>query len=290
MTIGITGAGGQLGGALVRHALARVPASGIVAITRNTGKLEAFAQKGVQVRSGDFSDPPGLPAAFAGIDRLVIVPTADLQPGVRFRQHAAAIEGAVAADVGHITYISTVSPRPDPKNLLFDSHFATEQALIRSGVTWTLLRMSVYTDTLLDAAKRAMASGSYTAVPGAPAAYVTRDDIAAAAAGILATSGHDGITYHATGPVSIGQPEIAAAIAKAAGRPIAFMETTEAQQRAGMAAAGLPPALVDIFAGFQAALRAGAFDLVTGDVERLAGKRAESAANYLQRMLASGGA
>ena len=75
--------------------------------------------------------------------------------------------------------------------------------------------MNVYMDTLVDAAKRAIAAGSYAAVPGAPAAYVVRDDVAAAAAGILATSGHEGITYHATGPASIGQPEIAAAIAKA---------------------------------------------------------------------------
>lgn len=142
-------------------------------------------------------------------------------------------------------------------------------------------------ETLLDGAKRAIESGSYAAVPGAPAAYVVRDDIAAAAAGILATSGHDGITYHATGPVSVGQPEIAAIIAKIAGKPVAFTEMPAAQQRAGLAAAGLPGFLVDTIAGFQAALRDGAFDLVTGDVERLSGKRAESPAEFLGRMLAS---
>lgn len=287
MTIGITGAGGHLGTSLVRHALARVPASSIVAITRTPAKLEALSKQGVQVRAGDFNDPSGLCAAFAGIERMVIIPTGDLQPGVRTKQQIGAIQAAVAAGVRHVTYISTVSARPDPKNVLFDSHFATEQALIGSGAAWTILRMSVYTDTLLDTAKRAIESGSYAAVPGAPAAYVVRDDIAAAAAGILATSGHDGITYHATGPLSVSQPEIAAAISKAAGKSVAFSAITEAQQRAGLEAAGLPPFLVDTFAGFQAALRAGAFDLVTGDVERLSGKRAESPAEYLTRMFAS---
>lgn len=287
MTIGITGAGGQLGAALVRHALTRVPASGIVAITRTPGKLDSFSQQGVQVRAGDFNAPGALAAAFAGVERLVIIPTADLQPGVRLRQHTAAIQAAVASGVRHVMYISTVSPRPDPNNELLDSHFATEQALIRSGAEWTILRMSVYTETLLDAAKRAIASGSYPAVPGAPAAYVVREDIAAAAAGILATSGHAGITYHATGPVSITQPEIAEVIARASGKPVAFTAITEAQQRAGLEAAGLPPALVNIFGGFQAALRAGAFDLVTNDVERLSGKRAQSPAEFLTRGLAS---
>lgn len=287
MTIGITGASGHLGTSLVWHALSRVEASSIVAVTRTPGKPQAFSGQGVQIRAGDFSNPSGLPAAFAGIERLVIIPTGDLTPGVRSNQHTAAIRAAVSAGVRHITYISTVSARPDPKNILFDSHFATEQALIGSGAAWTILRMSCYAETLVDAAKRAIEAGSYSAVPGAPAAYVVRDDIAAAAAGILTTSGHDGITYHATGPVSVSQPEIAAAIAKAAGKPIPFSPIAEAQQRAGLEAAGLPPFLVDTFFGFQAALRAGAFDLVTGDVERLSGKRAESPAEFLTRMLAS---
>lgn len=285
MTIGITGAGGQLGTALVRHTLSRVPANSIVAITRNPDKLETFSRQGVQVRAGDFNEPSGLAAAFKGIERLILIPTGDLQPGVRLRQHTAAVKAAVAGGVRHLIYISTVSARPDPKNELFDSHFATEQALITSGAAWTLLRMSVYMETLLDPAKRALASGSYAAVPGAPAAYVLRDDIAAAAAGILATSGHEGITYHATGPVSVSQPEIAKAIAEAGGRPVRFAEMTAAQQRAGLEAAGLPGPLVDLLFGFQAALRAGAFDLVTGDVERLSGKRAQSPAEFFTRAL-----
>jgi NAD(P)H dehydrogenase (quinone) len=287
MKIGITGAGGQLGKGLVRHALAKSDAPQIVAITRSPEKLSEFAQQGVQVVAGDFNQPSQLAAGLKGVERLVIIPTADMQPGARIRQHTSAIEAAVASGVRHIVYISTVSPRPDPNNELFASHFATEQALIRSGAAWTILRMSVYTETLLNGVKQAVGSGSYAAVPGAPAAYVVRDDIAAAAAGILTTGGHEGITYHATGPVSINQEHVAKAISHAAGKPIAFVEMTEAQQRAGLEAAGLPAPLVNIFGGFQAALRAGAFDLVAGDVARLSGKPAESPAEFLARTIGS---
>ncbi len=287
MKIGITGAGGQLGAALVKHALARIPASDLIAITRDPGKLESVSRQGVEVRAGDFSQPSGLAAAFHGIERLLIIPTSDLQPGARKRQHTAAIQAAVAAGVRHLIYISTVGGRPDPNNELFDSHFATDLALIESGVPWTILRMSVYMETLLDAAQRAIESGTHSAVPGAPAAYVVRDDIAAAAAGILATGGHEGMTYHATGPVSVSQAEIADAIAKGSGKPIRFVELTEAQQRAGLEAAGLPPSLVNLFAGFQAALRRGAFDLVTGDVGRLAGRPAESPLAFFSRTVGS---
>lgn len=285
MKIGITGAGGQLGAALVRHTLSRVPASSIVVITRDPGKLEQFSHQGIDVRAGDFNQPSGLAAAFQGVERLVIIPTGDLQPGVRRKQQTDAIQAAVASGVRHVMYISTVSPRPDPNNELLDSHFATEQALIGSAAAWTILRMSVYTEALLNGAKQAIEKGAYSAVPGAPAAYVVRDDLAATAAGILATSGHAGITYHATGPQSVSQEEIAEALSQAAGKKIAFTALTEAQHRAGLEAAGLPPFVVNIIAGFQAALRAGAFDLISGDVERLGGKPPESPAEFFARTL-----
>lgn len=285
MKIGITGASGHLGTAIARYALARTSAANIVAITRNPGKLEQLSQQGVEVRAGDFTKPAGLAEAFRGIERLVIIPTTELQPGVRIQHHKAAIEAAAASGVRHAMYISTVSPRPDPNNSLFDSHFATEQALIGSGIDWTILRMSVYADTLVDPAKRAAASGSYAAVPGSPAAYVTRDDLAATAAGILCTPGHVGITYHATGPVSVTQSELAEAMAQAAGKPISFQALSEEQQRAGLEAAGLPPFVVNTILSFHAILRAGAFDLVTGDVERLSGKAAESSLQFLTRAM-----
>ena len=288
MKIGITGASGQLGTALLRYTLARTAGSNVVAITRDPKKLDAFSSQGVDARAGDFSQPTGLAPAFHGVERLVIIPTTDLAPGVRIRQHSDAIDQAVSAGVKHIIYISTVSPRPDPDNTLFDSHFRTEQELIASAPAWTILRMSIYADTLLDAAKRAIAAGKYSAVPGSPAAYVTRDDIAATAAGILSTPGHAGITYHATGPVSIGQPEVAEAISKASGKPIAFDTMTETQQREGLEAAGLPPFVVSTVFGFQAGLRAGAFDLVSGDVQRLSGRPATSPLEFLTRALKAG--
>lgn len=287
MKLGITGASGQMGTALVRHALARTAASNLVAITRNPAKLEEFTKQGGEARTGDFSKPESLADAFQGIDRLVIIPTGDLAPGVRVAQHHAAIDAAVKAGVKHIVYVSTVSPRPDANNVLLDSHWATEQKLVNSGVSWTLLRMGVYMDSLGDAAKRAVASGTYSAVPGAPAAYVTRDDIAAAAAGLLTSEGHVGITYHATGLESLTPSQVAQAIANASGKSIVFAEMTADEQKAGLESMGLPGFLVNGIVGFHVAIRAGAFDLVTGDVGRLAGKPAEALESFLKRTLAS---
>jgi NAD(P)H dehydrogenase (quinone) len=57
-----------------------------------------------------------------------------------------------------------------------------------------------------------------------------------------------------------------------AGRQLAFRVITEEQLRAGLTQAGLPAGAVNIVVGIQESFAAGAFDIVTGDVERLGGR------------------
>jgi NAD(P)H dehydrogenase (quinone) len=164
-----------------------------------------------------------------------------------------------------------------------ETHFATEQALITSGARWTLLRMSIYAEMLLDGARRALSTHPYAALPGAPAAYIVRDDLAAAAAGLLTTNGHEGVTYHATGPESLTAAQIADIIAQVSETNVRFSPITVAQLESGLNSAGLPPAIVNAISRFQQALQAGAFDVVTGDIGRLCGYGAESVEEFLSR-------
>jgi NAD(P)H dehydrogenase (quinone) len=69
---------------------------------------------------------------------------------------------------------------------------------------------------------------------------------------------------------------------------VRFVALSEEQARAGLTAAGLPPPLVDVLSRFQRAMRDGAFDLVTGDIERLTGRQATPATAYLARALSNG--
>ncbi|HEY9462340.1 MAG TPA: NAD(P)H-binding protein [Vicinamibacterales bacterium] len=284
MTCGITGASGHLGSGILRYCLDRVAAGELVAVTRQPAKMAAVAARGVEVREGDF-DKPGLEQAFRGIDRLLIIPGSDLMPDVRPRQHRAAVAAAVAAGVRHIVYVSSVGARPGPPDGILETHWATEQAVIQSGVPWTLIRMNIYADFLANHVKSALSTGVYAAPAGAPYAYVVRDDLAAAAAAVLTTSGHEGVTYHATGPVSVTHAEVAAAVSRAAGKPVQFSPLTLEQWQAGLVTARLPPALVDVLTRSQRAGSAGAFDLVTGDIGRLTGRRSQSALEFVSTVL-----
>jgi NAD(P)H dehydrogenase (quinone) len=290
MRIGVTGASGQLGMGVVQHLLSLTPASDIVAITRSPEKLAAFSSQGVDVRPGDFNDPAGLENALSGIERLLVIPGSDLTPNVRPAQHGKAIRSAISAGVDHIIYVSSLGARPGPADGILETHFVTEQALITSGATWTLLRMSIYAEMLLDSAKQALANHIYPALRGAPAAYIVRDDLAAAAAGLISTNGHEGLTYHATGPDSLTAGEIADIIAKVGQTPVQFSAITAAQLESSLSGFGLPPAIVTAISRFQQALQAGAFDMVTGDVERLSGRRPRSVEEFLNQNLAKGAA
>jgi uncharacterized protein YbjT (DUF2867 family) len=54
---------------------------------------------------------------------------------------------------------------------LLETHFVTEQAVIASGLPWTLIRMNIYADSQLDALRHAVASGVHAATDGAPYAF-----------------------------------------------------------------------------------------------------------------------
>ena len=109
--------------------------------------------------------------------------------------------------------------------------------------------------------------------------------MAAAAAGILTTEGHDGAIYNATGPASLSGEERAAAIAAIAGRPVNFAILPEEQLRGGMAQMGLPDAVVDTVISIQRNFAEGAFDIVTGDVERLSGRAPRPLGDVLENLL-----
>jgi NAD(P)H dehydrogenase (quinone) len=281
MTIGITGAGGQLGGSVLNELLARGAKPGeIVAITRTPDKLSAVAAKGVTVRAGDFDAPAGLAAAFKGIDKLLIIPTSELQPGKRTPQHKAAIAAAKTAAVKHVVYVSTIGARPGQD--LMQSHLETEQAIYASGLAWTIVRMGMYFENLfMGALQHALSSGAYGATGTAPVANLARDDVAATLAGVLLGKGHEGSVYHATGAASLTPAEIAATIGQVFSKPVQAAIITDEQYAGGLKAAGLPDFVVEAILGIAQTSAKGMLDLVTGDVERLSGRKPVSLAEFL---------
>ena len=132
MKLVITGASGQLARRAAELVLATAAPADLILTTRTPAALADFAARGVTVRRADFAEPGTLRAAFSGAERLLLVSATDLVN--RTAQHEAAIDAAKAAGVAHVIYTSGLKPAPPNPAVVAPSHFATEQALARSGL------------------------------------------------------------------------------------------------------------------------------------------------------------
>ena len=190
--LAITGASGQLGRRAAELVLARYAPRNVILATRTPDALAELAARGADVRYANFDEPASLRAAFAGAERLLLISANDLQR--RIAQHQAAIDAAKAAGVRHVIYTSGTRPAPPNPAVVAPSHYATERALAASGLTWTVLRNSLYADYQAAEAKRAVETGALVHNRGkGRVAYVARDDCAAAAAAVLLQGGPAGV-------------------------------------------------------------------------------------------------
>lgn len=264
-TLLVTGASGQLG-QLVLAALENSPHT-VIAASRDPSKLKTtFA-----TRTVDFDKPETLSEAFKGVDRVLIISTDALAvPGLRLKQHTAAIEAAKAAGVEHIVYTSLPNPEPGNKISFAPDHYGTEQALKASGIAHTLLRNNWYIENLLGSLPHALETGQlFTSAPEGRVAYVARADTARAAAAALSNA--PGGTYTITGPEALTYGDVAAIASDLTGKPISVIPVTDEQYTGGLKAAGLPDFVADMLASAEAAIRAGQLDGVTEAVKTLTG-------------------
>jgi len=233
----ITGATGALNGATTGHLLDRVPASELAVVTRDVARAQRFAERGVQVRSGDYADPTSLPGAFAGADQLLLVSASD--PGAdHVALHRTAIEAAVAAGVGRILYTSHQGAALDNPFGPGRSHAATEQLLAGTGTPWTSLRNGFYAHSLGWLTGPWRETGRITVPADGPVSWTAREDAAEAAAVVLASNGgYDGpVTLTASSAPTFA--EVAAIASELTGRTIECVTVEEDQWVAAQVAAG----------------------------------------------------
>jgi NAD(P)H dehydrogenase (quinone) len=268
MKIGVSGASGQLGQGVLRELAARAQGHDIVAISRTPER----AGTGVEGRFGDYDQPDTLAQAYAGLDRLLLIPTSDLRRDKRGEQNVTAIQAAVQAGVKHIVLMSAAGTREQEEPNIGASYWVGEQSLIKNAPRWTILRMNYYAEALAQEAAMSVQRGALTGIAENRVAFVSRDDVAAAAAGILIGEGHAGAIYNATGDKAYTGAERAALIAEITGKPVGFVTVPAEALRAGMAQAGLPEDVLNVVVSIQNDFASGAFDIVTGDVERLSGR------------------
>ncbi|MCP3368183.1 SDR family oxidoreductase [Bradyrhizobium cajani] len=281
MRVGVSGASGKLGQAVVAELIARGGGHQLVGISRTPESVQGR----IEARLGDYDHPDTLVRAYTGLDRLLIIPSSELQPGVRGKQLTAAIDAARRAGVGHVFLVSAAGTHEEKGHGLGEAYWMGEQHLIKTAAHWTILRMNYYSQSMAEEIQMSLGQGMLAGLGDERVAYVSRDDLAAAAAGALLGEGHAGAIYNLTGPATISGAERAKLVADILRKPFSYAAITEAQLRAGLSQAGLPDLIIEAMAEIKRTFVQGKFDIVTGDVERLSGRPPKSLRDILAQQL-----
>ncbi|MFJ9026433.1 SDR family oxidoreductase [Streptomyces sp. NPDC102259] len=270
MSIVVTAATGQLGRLVIDELLARVPADQIAAVVRNADKAADIAAKNVELRIADYEDPETLKGAFHAGDVVLLISSSEF--GRRTVQHQNVIDAVTAAGVARLAYTSVLGAPVAEYKLADEQHKPTEQAILDSGLTYTLLRNGWYTDNYTAQIPLQLAHGVTAAAGQGRIGSATRQDYAAAAAVVLTTAGHENKAYELSGDTAWTFTEYAAELSKQSGTEVAYNDVPVEALAAMFTGAGMPAEQAEVFAETDLAIKRGHFQGGNGDLSRLIGR------------------
>ncbi|MEU9451732.1 NAD(P)H-binding protein [Streptomyces sp. NPDC048277] len=266
----VFGATGSLG----RHVLNELAARGaapetITAVGRNTSRLAELAGAGFGTAAQNLSDPAGVADLLSSHSDIVLISGSDPD---RLAQHISVIEAAKNAGARHVYYTSGVRADDGQAEINAD-HKATEDSLIASGIKYTILRNTWYTENYI----RAMAGARHTgvlaaAVGNAVVAAASRKDLAEALATVVTTDGHDNVTYSLSGDTDFTYADIAEAMSVVLERDVTYVPVSPDELRVQLARSGMSDGLAGFLVDLDETIAAGTFSRVGDDLSRLIGR------------------
>jgi len=256
----VTGANGNLGGAVVR-ALNRGTATVIAAGTHP----EAMQMpEGVEIRKIDYVQPETVEAALKDVDGLFLVaPPLDPEAPAKLNP---VIDRAKTAGVRHIVFNSALGVDQNDAAPLR----VIEKHLMASGLAYTILRPNFFMENFSTGFLAPMIAqgGIFLAAGDAGTSFISVEDIAAVAS-VAFEKEHFGADYNLTGPGALDYTQVAKIISEVSGRKIQYHSLSEEAMLKGARDQGLPEGAVQYMGILYTVVRNGWMAAVTDDVEKV---------------------
>ena len=239
----VTGAAGLSGSTIVREfARQNVKVRALVRSLAKARILEGLPT--VEVVEGDMLQPKTLGAGLQGVDRVLLISSANAQ---LVETQCTFIDACKKSGVDHIVKFSGAESGVDRQKFRFTRmHDEIERYLESSGLTWTHLRPSQFMQVYLREAPTIIAKNAfYLPMDKARLEPVDLEDVAKVASALMRSPGHEGKSYDMTGPEELTMAEIAERISAAIGKTIHYINITPEEHREVLLAKGLAPFFVD---------------------------------------------
>ncbi|MBE2237487.1 MAG: SDR family oxidoreductase [Caldilineaceae bacterium] len=274
-TILVTGASGNVGAEVVKRLLAGgLP---VRAADRKPARLRERFGDALEVVEFDFMRPETYTAAFAGIERMFLMRPPQLTNVKKYI--VPALDAARQAGVRHVVFLSLIGIENNQQV----PHYAVEQYLVASPLSYTFLRASFFMQNLNTTHRDEIRERSelYVPVGKGKTSFIDARDIAAVGALALSQPGHENKAYDLTGSEALDYYAVAAIFSEVLGRPITYRNPSALgflwrQVRGGVS---LPFAVVMTW--LYNSTRKGMAAQVTDEVQRLLGRAPISLRQYV---------
>jgi len=275
----VTGASGHLGRLAVQDLLAGgVPSAAIVAIVRTRERVADLAERGVDVRVADYTQPETLRTALAGVNRLLLVSSS--AAGERLAQHMNVIAAAKTAGVSLVVYTGILNAE-HTSNPLAGEHQDTERALRDAGVPFIVLRNGWYTENYTDRLAQYLEAGEIVGAAGyGRISAASRQDYAAAAVAALLQNVDGSRAYELGGP-SFDLFELAETIRTITGTAVTYHDLSVDEYIDTLKRSGLDQNTAEFVAALDASISRGDLETNSQDLEHLLGRPVTSLATVI---------
>lgn len=266
------------------------PITLVIGGTGKTGKRVAdrLIKKDHEVRIGsrssipsfDWDNEAGWDAALDGVSNIYITYSPDLaMPGAK-DAISALVRRAKLKGVKRLVLLSGRGEQEAQD---------CEQIVAQSGLEWTVVRASWFSQNFSEGAFIDMVLGGAITLPAGdtPEPFVDVDDIADVAVAALSEDGHNGEVYEVTGPRLMTMADIAADLSAATGREIAFVDVPHDAFIEELANSGAPRDVIWMLDYLFSTVLDGRNAHLTDGVERALGRSPKDFADYAHEVAAT---
>src|ERR1700722_16949653 len=270
----VTGATGKIGSCIAQHL--KQLGKRFRLLVREPRKLSTFPE--VEKVTGDYGDVESLNRAFTDVSSAFIV-SGYAEPGERAKLHRNAFQAAQRAGVRYLIYLSTLGASPHSRFPMSRDHYESEQFLQATGVPHTILRDSFYSEL----AVQMFNEEGVMKGPGGQGkvSWVGREEIAEAAAKLLARDRPLPGTFLMTGPSALSLSETAALLSALKRRTLRYEDEPVDAAKQWRSKLGVPAWEVDTWVGSYEAIAAGEFETVDPALATILGRPASDLETYL---------